>query len=74
MSVDFRDLNKASIKDNFPLPNMEFFYNKLLDRPSCPCWMVSMDIIRSWWLSQIEQRKHLSHHGRHMHMIGCPLV
>ena len=24
MRVDFRDLNKASIKDNFPFPNMEF--------------------------------------------------
>jgi hypothetical protein len=30
MCVDFRDLNKASIKDNFPLPNMEFLLQKFI--------------------------------------------
>ena len=29
MCIDFRDLNKASIKDNFPLPNMEFLLQKV---------------------------------------------
>jgi hypothetical protein len=29
MCVDFRDLNKVSIKDNFPLPNMEFLLQKV---------------------------------------------
>ena len=29
MCVDFRDLNKASIKDNFPLPNMEFLLQQV---------------------------------------------
>ena len=24
MCVDFRDLNKSSVKDNYPLPNMKF--------------------------------------------------
>ena len=24
MCVDFRDINKSSVKDNYPLPNMEF--------------------------------------------------
>jgi hypothetical protein len=30
MCVDFRDLNKASIKDNFPLPNMEFLLQQVI--------------------------------------------
>jgi hypothetical protein len=29
MCVDLRDLNKASIKDNFPLPNMEFMLQQV---------------------------------------------
>jgi hypothetical protein len=34
MCVDFRDLNKASIKDNFPFPNMEFLLQQVT-RSSC---------------------------------------
>jgi hypothetical protein len=30
MCFDFRDLNKASIKDNFPLPNMEFLLQQVI--------------------------------------------
>jgi hypothetical protein len=29
MCVDFRDLNKESIKDNYPLPNMEFLLQQV---------------------------------------------
>jgi hypothetical protein len=29
MCVDFRDLNKASIKDNFSFPNMDFLLQKV---------------------------------------------
>jgi hypothetical protein len=29
MCVDFRDLNKSSIKDNYPLPNMEFLLQQV---------------------------------------------
>jgi hypothetical protein len=29
MCVDFRDLNKESIKDNFPFPNMEFLLQQV---------------------------------------------
>jgi hypothetical protein len=31
LCVDFHALNRASVKDNFPLPNMELNYSKLLD-------------------------------------------
>ena len=30
MCVDFRDLNKESIKDNFPLPNMDFLLQQVI--------------------------------------------
>jgi hypothetical protein len=29
MRVDFRDINKESIKDNFPFPNMEFILQQV---------------------------------------------
>jgi hypothetical protein len=29
MCVDFRDLNKESIKDNYPLPNMDFMLQQV---------------------------------------------
>jgi hypothetical protein len=29
MCVDFRDLNKDSIKDNYPLPSMDFLLQKV---------------------------------------------
>jgi hypothetical protein len=29
MCVDFRDVNKASINDNYPLPNMEFLLQQV---------------------------------------------
>jgi putative transposase len=29
MCVDFRDLNKSSVKDNYPLPNMEFILQQV---------------------------------------------
>jgi hypothetical protein len=29
MCVDFRDLNKSSVKDNYPLPNMEFLLQQV---------------------------------------------
>jgi hypothetical protein len=30
MCVDFRDLNKSSVKDNYPLPNMEFLLQEVI--------------------------------------------
>jgi hypothetical protein len=30
MCVDFRDLNKESIKDNYPLPNMDFLLQQVM--------------------------------------------
>jgi len=30
MCVDFRDLNKSSVKDNYPLPNMKFLLKKVI--------------------------------------------
>jgi hypothetical protein len=75
MCVDFRDLNKESIKDNFTLPNTwNSFSYKLLDQTACPCWIVFLDITKSWWSRNIGKRQHLSHHGRHMDMLECPLV
>jgi hypothetical protein len=31
MCVDFRDLNKSSVKDNYPFPNMDFLLQKVME-------------------------------------------
>jgi hypothetical protein len=36
MCVDFRDLNKESIKYNYPLPNMEFLLQQVTVLVVCP--------------------------------------
>ena len=45
--VDFQDLNQASLKDNYPLQNMESFYNKLPYQSLCPCLTDFQVIIKS---------------------------
>jgi hypothetical protein len=37
LCIDFRNLNLACIKDNYPLPNMETLFKGSQDQKSCPC-------------------------------------
>ena len=50
MCVDYRDLNRASPKDDFPLPHIMFWLTILLSIRYSPLWMVSPDIIKLKWL------------------------
>ena len=47
--VDFRNLNKACPKDEFPLPNMDLLIDLRQEVPCFRSWMVSADTIRSEW-------------------------
>jgi hypothetical protein len=37
MCVDFGDINKSSVKDNYPFPNMDFLLQQVTGQPTCPC-------------------------------------
>src|SRR4051812_40550767 len=59
MCVDYRDLNKASPKDDFPLPHIDMLVDNTLSSTSFPSWTGSPVIIRSRWLLKT-WRRHLS--------------
>ena len=49
-------MNRASPKDDFPLPHIECWWTTLLRVPLTLSWMVSPVIIRLKWLKQIRER------------------
>ena len=44
--VDFRDLNKATPKDDFPLPHIDMLVDSTTGIQCCPSWMDFLGIIR----------------------------
>ena len=50
MCVDYRDLNRASPKVNFPLPHIDTLVDNKPSIHCSPSWMGSRAIIRSEWL------------------------
>jgi len=61
MCVDYRDLNKASPKDDFPLPHIYVLVDSTKNPKFSPSWMVSPVTTRSSWHLKIEKR-HISLH------------
>ena len=47
MCMDFKDLNKACPKDDFPLPHIDVLVDNTVGSTLCLSWMVSWDIIKS---------------------------
>ena len=47
MCMDFKDLNKACPKDDFPLPHINVLVDNTVGSTLCLSWMVSWDIIKS---------------------------
>jgi hypothetical protein len=74
LCVDFRDLNKASIKDNYPFPNMEMLLQQVIGSTL----MSMLDGFSGYNQVLVAEEDRLkmlsSHHGRHMHMFVCHLV
>ena len=46
MCVDYRDLNRASPKDNFPLPHIDILVDNTANFALFPLWMGSLATIR----------------------------
>jgi hypothetical protein len=71
MCVDYRDLNRASPKDNFPLPHID----TLVDNTATNVVFSFMDgfsgTIRSRWPRKTSPRPLLSHIGEPLCMMSC---
>ena len=64
MCVDYRDLNKASPKDDFPLPHIDMLVDNTAKKKN-RLRMDFPDIIRLKWHPRIWRRQHSSHLGEH---------
>ena len=61
--TNFRDLNKAFPKDEFPLPNIDMIVDMTIGYAMYPLWMVSLDTIRSKLLLRIKRKLPSHVHG-----------
>ena len=66
MCVDFRDLNKASPKDDFPLPTLMSWLTTQQGMLCSHLWMDFQDTIRLRWLHKIWRKLPSLHHGGHI--------
>jgi hypothetical protein len=57
MCVDFRDLNKSSVKDNYPLPNMEFLLQQVTGSACMSMLDGFLDTIKFWLQRKTELRR-----------------
>ena len=59
MCVDYRALNKATIKNKYPVPLVQ----DLMDRLSKACWFTKLDLRAGYWQVMIaegdEPKKHV---------------
>jgi hypothetical protein len=53
LCVDFRNLNRASEKDNYPVPPMEKLLQTVSGSRSSLYWMVSQVTTKSWFQRKI---------------------
>ena len=65
MCVDYRDLKKASPKDDFPLPHIDMLVDNTTKFKVSRLWTDFLDIIKSRWHPRIWRRQHSSHLGEH---------
>ena len=59
--VDYRDLNKASPKDNFPLPNIHILIDNCANMRCSHWWIVTQASTKFWWMKKT-RKKWLSLH------------
>jgi hypothetical protein len=64
----------ASIKCNYPLPNIEMLLQKVNGLSLISMLELYLDIIKYWLQKKIGLKLLSSHPGRHMHMYVCPLA
>jgi hypothetical protein len=61
MCIDFTDLNKATPKDNYPLPRMDQVVDSAATPRSCLCWIASLDITSVGWRRRMRKKPVSSH-------------
>ena len=58
--MDYRDLNKASSKNDFTLPYIDFLVNNAIKMSRIHLWMDFLAIIRLEWQKKTKKRLFLS--------------
>ena len=66
--IDFRDLNKACPKDNFPTPHIDQIINNCAGSVIFHSWMASLAIIRLRYCPPISIKRHSFSHGEPLHI------
>ena len=66
MCVDFRDLNKANPRDDFPLPHIDVLVDNTASHALLLLWIDFQGIIRLRWLQKIWKKPSLLLHGGHI--------
>ena len=74
LCVDFHNLNRASLKDNYPLPKMDYVLQKVTGAYRI-LWLIDSLSIIKWKLkNKIRRRQHSQPPGAPSCMQGCHLV
>jgi ribonuclease HI len=74
LCVDFRNLNKSSLKDNYPLPKMDHVLEKVVGENRMSMIDGFLVIIRSLSASTIKRKQPSPPLGAHLCMTKCLLV
>ncbi|KAI4315924.1 hypothetical protein L6164_023952 [Bauhinia variegata] len=60
MCVNHQDLNRASLKDDFPLPHIDVLDDNIAKNHRYSSWMVTWDAIRLPWQKKTKRIPHSS--------------
>ena len=70
--IDFRDLNEACPKDEFPLPITDVMIDNTCRFEKCPSWMDSQGIIKSKCTLMMKSILLSRHHWGYIVILLCP--
>jgi hypothetical protein len=73
LCVDFRNLNRISKKDNYPLPKMEHILQRVTGASRISMIDIFLATIRSWFFLKIEKKQPSPLLGVHSCTLRCPL-
>ena len=71
MCVDYRDLNRESPKDDFPLPHIDILVDNTAQHKVFSFMMVSQATIKLKWSLKIWRKQPLLHSGAHSAIRSC---